>query len=345
MQFTKLPKLKPGDKIAVISPSFAAPAVWPKVFELGLERLREVFGLEPVLYRTTSKLGASKEERAVDILTVFTDPEIKAVMASLGGDDQITYIKNIPLGVLGNNPKPFFGYSDNTHLCNHLWRAGVPSFYGACLFTQLAEQGEIHSFTVNYFKKALFEDGEFELISSIERNDRTWDWSDDSKLHVKRQYEGNEGWYWDGSVDVEGITWGGCLESLDELLRHGVEIPSLPDFKNIILILETSEKMPSPDYVHRVLRALGERGILSNIQGILVGRPQAWEINNQTTQDQIDNYRQAQREIILNTVRKYNTVTPIVQNLDFGHTNPQICMPYGSQIKIDSTNKKILAKF
>ena len=41
----KLSKLKRGDKIAIVSPSFAASAVWPHVHELGLKRLREVFDL------------------------------------------------------------------------------------------------------------------------------------------------------------------------------------------------------------------------------------------------------------------------------------------------------------
>jgi len=44
----KLPKLSKGDKVAVISPSFAAPAVFPAVYELGLRRIREVFELETV---------------------------------------------------------------------------------------------------------------------------------------------------------------------------------------------------------------------------------------------------------------------------------------------------------
>ena len=43
-----LPKLKRGDTVAVLSPSFAAPGRWPQVYELGLERLRNIFGLNPV---------------------------------------------------------------------------------------------------------------------------------------------------------------------------------------------------------------------------------------------------------------------------------------------------------
>src|SRR5437868_3614406 len=93
---THLPKLHKGDKVAILSPSFAAPGVWPHVYELGLKRLREEFGLEPVEFPTTKKVGASKEERAKDLIDAFKNPDIKGVVASIGGDDQVTYIKNLP---------------------------------------------------------------------------------------------------------------------------------------------------------------------------------------------------------------------------------------------------------
>jgi muramoyltetrapeptide carboxypeptidase LdcA involved in peptidoglycan recycling len=41
-------------------------------------------------------------------------------------------------GVFTANPKPFFGFSDNTHVHNFLWRLGVPSYYGGSVMTQIA---------------------------------------------------------------------------------------------------------------------------------------------------------------------------------------------------------------
>ena len=96
MKFAKLQKLTAGDKVAILSPSFAAPGKWPHVHELGLQRLRDIFGLIPVEFPATRKIGASREERASDLIRAFENKEIKAVIASLGGNDQITYIKNLP---------------------------------------------------------------------------------------------------------------------------------------------------------------------------------------------------------------------------------------------------------
>jgi len=78
--------------------------------------MREVFHLKPVEYATTRQLGASLPARAQDVLRAFADPANKAVFASIGGADQIRLLKHLDPDVLRANPKPFFGFSDNTHL-------------------------------------------------------------------------------------------------------------------------------------------------------------------------------------------------------------------------------------
>lgn len=343
--FKPLKKLQPGDRVAVLSPSFAAPGMFPEVYELGLLRLRDTFGLVPVEYPTTRKLGATAAERAADLIAAFEDPEIKAVIATIGGDDQVTYIKNLPAEPFSNNPKPYFGYSDNTHFENFLWLNGVPSYYGGSIMTQYAMQGEMDEYTVEYLRHALFENNEKELIASATFNDMGLDWSESENLSKRRTHEPNEGFCWDGSANAEGITWGGCIESIDEILRHGVRLPTLEEFDEIILIMETSEELPSGEYVARVLRALGERGILARIKGVLVGRAKAWEFDKQNSPEEKATYRTEQRDTMLRVIRSYNPSVPVVQNMNFGHTDPQIPLPYGSRIRIDSAAKRIFANF
>lgn len=341
----KIPKLKKGDTVAILSPSFAASGKWPHMHELGVKRLAEVFGLHAVEYPSTRKIGASTEERAQDLIDAFSNPQVKAVIASLGGDDQVTYIKKLPTDPFKNNPKPFFGFSDNSHFCNFLFLNGVPSYYGAALHTQFAMQGAMDPYTVEYIQHALFDEGEYEILSSDVYNDQGIDWNVLENINKRREYWKNEGWYWDGQKNTEGVLWGGCLESVDEMLRHGVDIPSLEQFRDIVLMLETSEGIPSADYVFRVMRALGERGILANIQGVLMGRPKAWEFDNQKSTEEKEVYRNEQREIICTAVRQYNSEIPIVQNLNFGHTDPQIPMPYGGKIRIISESRQIFVTF
>ncbi len=341
----KFNKLKRGAKVAILSPSFAAPGQWPHVYELGLERIRDVFGLEPVEFPATKKIGASKEERSRDLVSAFENSEIEAVVTSLGGNDQVTYIKNLPSEPFTKNPKPFFGFSDNTHFMNFLWLNGIPSYYGGSLFTQFAMQKRMDEYTIKYLKHALFDEGAFELTASAYYNDIGLDWNDPANVDRERTYEKNEGWFWDGSRNATGITWGGCLESLDEILRHGTAMPALEQFENIILFTETSEEIPEHHYVSRVYRAFGERGILERVRAILVGRPKAWEFNKPRTSEQKKEYRVQQRETILKVIRLYNKTIPVIQNMDFGHTDPQISLPYGMQARVNTDDRKILVEF
>ncbi|MCK4918621.1 MAG: LD-carboxypeptidase [Candidatus Pacebacteria bacterium] len=341
----KLKKLQKGDRIAILSPSFGAPGVWPHVYELGLERLKNIFELEPVEFKTTRMINASTEERARDLIKAFKDPKIKGVISSIGGNDQVTYIKKLPIKSFVNNPKPFFGFSDNTHFANFLWQQGIPSYYGGGLFTQLAMQGEMDEYTIEHLKYAFFEHGEKEIISSPKYNDIGLNWDNKKTLKQHRIYEKNDNFFWNGKKSAEGITWGGCLESIDDMLRNNTKLPTLKEFENIILMTETSEEIPTSDYVFRVYRALGELGILARIKGLIVGRPKAWEFDKTATQNEKSLYRKEQRNAILKVVRMYNSTIPVVQNLDFGHTDPQISMPYGNKVRIDISSQKVFATF
>ena len=111
------------------------------------------------------------------------------------------------------------------------------------------------------------------------------------------------------------------------------------------MFLEKSQEIPSHEYFRRVLRALGERSILKNIQGLLIGRPKTWEFNKQNTDQEKEIYKIGQRDMVIEIVRKYNQIIPIVQNLDFGHTSPQIPLPVGKNININSSKKTISAEF
>src|SRR5690625_901910 len=107
MEFVSVPKAQIGDRVAILSPSFAAPAVAPAVHEQAMERLVAITGLVPVEYPTTRKLGASADDRAADLNEAFGDPEIRAVLAVIGGEDQITVVPHLDADLVRRDPKPF----------------------------------------------------------------------------------------------------------------------------------------------------------------------------------------------------------------------------------------------
>ena len=95
-----------------------------------MRRLTEVTGLVPVEFPTTRQLDASPKARAADINAAFADPAIRAILAVVGGEDQITVIPHLDTDLARHDPKPFLGTSDNTNMHNWLWASGVASFYG-----------------------------------------------------------------------------------------------------------------------------------------------------------------------------------------------------------------------
>jgi muramoyltetrapeptide carboxypeptidase LdcA involved in peptidoglycan recycling len=343
--FVTLPKLSRGDRVAVISPSAGLPGLYPWVQDLGLERLRTVFGLDPVEYPTTRVLGSSLQARAHDVLTAFANPAHKAVFTTIGGEDQIQLLKYLDPAVLRANPKPFFGFSDNTHLVNYLWNLGIPSYYGGMIMTQLAMPGHMHELTVQSLGQALFERGEVELTPSSAFTDERESWADPITLTRPRPLQPNEGWHWDGIADGSGRLWGGCVESLIAQVAVGHYLPSSHTLQGTVLYLETSEWRPAAWILAYLLTGFGERGWLDLFQAVLVGRPQVWHYEHPLTSAAQAAYHKEQRETIIRTVRQYNAQIPIVQNLNFGHTDPQIAIPSGQQARVLTTEKRIFLSY
>lgn len=343
--FATLPKLRRGDQVAVLSPSAGLPGRFPWVQELGLERLRTVFGLQPVEYPTTREVDCSWQDRARDVMNAFANPEHKAVFASIGGEEQIQLLPYLDPSVLRAHPKPFFGFSDNTHLVTYLWNLGIPSYYGGMVMTQLAMPDHLHELTVQYLRQALFERGEVEMTASPTFTDERESWADPTSLTRPRPLQTNEGWYWDGTVDGSGRLWGGCVESLVAQVAVGRYLPTAEALQGTVLYLETSEWRPPAWVLAYLLTGFGERGWLKGFQAVLVGRPQVWHYAQPLSATAQAAYKQQQRETILRTVRRYNPHMPIVQNLDFGHTDPQLVIPSGQQARVLSNEKRIFLSY
>ena len=341
----KLPKLSKGNQVAIISPSAGLPGLFPWVQEQGLRRLCDVFGLIPKEYPTTRTMGASLEDRARDVMAAFANPKNKAIFTSIGGEDQIKLIKHLDAKVFLDNPKPFFGYSDNTHLHNFLWNLGIPTFYGGAVMTQFAMQGSMHDITVNSLNHALFDKGEYELEVANEYNDEGLDWSVKANLSKVRKMEANDGFIWNGNADTEGILWGGCVESLIEQSTSAKYLPKDDDLENTILFIETAEDIPEHWVIEYLLTGFGERGWFDKFHAVLVGRPKAWEFDKPNDAKAKAAYRKQQRETVLKTVREYNQQIPVVQNLDFGHTDPQVVLPMGKKVRVVTSAKKIFLSY
>jgi len=331
----QLAKLKPGDTVSVISPSAGLPGRFPHVFELGLDRLQNEMKLNTKEYPCTRKLNATPEERAGDVMAAFCDPETTGVFAAIGGCDQILVLNHLNAEKIAANPKPFFGFSDNTNIHIFLGNLGIPSYYGGHVMNQFAFPKSMWPLSKEFAQHALFDSGSFKGVASETFCEVDLPWSNSKVGEMDPILTPTPPLIWNGRGKAQGVLWGGCFEIIAThlMVRRWLKTPDF--YQGMILVLETSEDMPSAYSCWSTLTALGELGMLSRFAGMLVGRPKAWSSERQLPPPEREPYRTSVNNTIVEAFRRYNISAPVVLNLDFGHTEPQIILPLGNSTLID----------
>lgn len=344
-EFVVPPPAEPGDRVAVIAPSGGHAAEYRHVFELAHERLRSTFEVEPVVDPTARQsvtyLRDHPQARAVAIEQAFRDPEISAVFATIGGDDQIRVLPSLDGDVLRANPTRFFGMSDNTCLASYLWQQGIVSFYGGQLLNNVATPDPIPEYNERYVRRALFEDSLGELEPTDRWTDDVVPWDDPDFPTREPEYDDADGRHWQGKRRVEGRVWGGCLEVLSWLLMADVATPEPADVDGGVLAIETSEELPSASWAGWLLRSMGERDLLERFDGVLVGRPRTRSVMEEPSPEERAQYRTDQRDAILEQLERYNPDATVVFDLEFGHTNPNAPIPIGGRVGIDPDEESV----
>lgn len=339
------PKAKPGDVVAVVSPSFAAPAHFPAVHEQAMERLAAVTGLEPREYPSTRQ-DSTQKDRARDLNAAFADPDVRAIVAVIGGEDQISVIPHLDRDLVRADPKPFCGYSDNTNILNWLWNLGVTGFYGGSTQVHLGAGPNVDHCHAASLTAALVSGGRLDITDPGESEDFGPDWSTPEALTTFGQREPTEPWTWSGPHrSVTGRTWGGCAEVIQWMLTAG-RVPADPSvLDGGVLIIETSELLIPATEFGWILRSLGERGLLAAVDAILIARPPASDRTRLSTSEERSAHRAERRDVALEIIEAYNREALVCIGVPFGHTRPQWVLPYGGSITVDGTAQTIAADF
>ena len=344
-------KLNKGDKVAIVSLSrgLLGMPFCKHELDIALKRLEE-FGLIPVIMPNALKdmdyVQNHPEARASDLKQAFMDKEIKAIICAIGGDD--TY-KTIPylmedkefIEAVKNNPKIFTGFSDTTN--NHLMlnKLGLETFYGPNVLVDLAElDNEMLPYTKEYFEKFFMNESSYEIKSSP-----VWYYERESygpeEVGKPRKSQNEEHGFevLNGNGIVLGKLYGGCIQSLYDAytsIRYGDEnkvyakyniLPTLEEWKEKILFIETSEEKMSPEQLEQILNYFKENKILEKVQGIIVGKP----VDEKFYEEYKEIYKKVFEDI----------KTPVLYNVNFGHSVPRCILPYGVNATVDYDNKKI----
>lgn len=338
-QIKKPNRLQAGDTVAAITLSWGGASVFPNRYQAGKQQLEQAFGVKvietPNALRPAAELAASPQLRAEDLMWAFKNPDVKAIVSIIGGDDSVRLTPYIDLDVIAANPKIFMGYSDTTATHFACLKAGLSSIYGPTFMAGFGENGGLFDYMQQSVARTLFSG---DVIGEIKPN--TGGWTDDESLSwakpedqlKKRPLKPATGiQVLQGDKTAHGHLIGGCIEVL-EMLKGTPVWPGLDQWQNSILFIETSEEAPSVDFVVRCMRNYAATGILERLSGIILGRPAKVEPENA-----IGRYDEA----IFHVVNKECGLShlPIMTQMDFGHTDPMFLIPYGAQATLDPVAK------
>jgi muramoyltetrapeptide carboxypeptidase LdcA involved in peptidoglycan recycling len=90
---------------------------------------------------------------------------------------------------------------------------------------------------------------------------------------------------------------------------------------------------------------LGERGLLQRFSALLMGRPKAWSFDHPHGPAERAAYVDAQHEAVLAAMAEYSPAVPVVLDVDFGHTDPQLVVPNGGECRVDAAARTLSVRY
>jgi len=321
------PKLKNGDEIRVIAPSRSLSFLSNETRKIAQSRFKNL-GLNVSFSKNAEEIdefnSSSIKSRVSDLHEAFADKNVKAIFTTLGGFNSNQLLKHLDYNLIRKNPKILCGYSDITALSNAIYaKTGLVTYYGPHFSTLGMVKGL--DYTIEYLTKCLFEDSEFEINPSESWSDDPWYMNQEKRKFIK-----NQGLLTITEGKAEGLIIGGNLGTLH--LLQGTEF--MPSLKDKLLFLEDDEL--AKDYTgatfERCLQSMLQLPNSNKLRGLVMGR---FQKASEMTPEKINR--------IINTKKEIKNI-PIIANVDFGHTTPQITFPIGGSARLNATKKGVELK-
>ena len=326
--------LRPDDRVMLISPAAGLAGIFPHRVENGIKAIEKLGykALEGANARLPGRMAGTPAQRAADIHYGLQQPAVKALVANIGGDYVCwEVLKALDWDLVRQHPKIFMGFSDLTALLLGLYtRTGLVTFYGPMVITQFGEYPRMHPYTVKWLLKALTSVEPIgPLEPALEWTDEMLDWAQKLDLSRPRQLQPSAGWEWLQAGQAQGKLLGGCIQVLVDMYQH---VPQyLPDFSEAIFFWESAESSPgvghTPQQVAESLRFLKQKGLLTQMRAMIVGRPYQYS----------PEWHAALKALIISIVDDPNK--PILYNLETGHTDPILTLPIGVQATLDAARQ------
>ena len=302
---TKPDRLNYGDTIGIVAPASAPPD--PKNIDrsvTALERLGFKAKLAPNVRQRWGFLAGSDRDRASDLMRMFADRSVKAVICVRGGYGTSRLLPLLDYRTIRANPKIFVGYSDITSLhCAFLVKSNLVSFHGPMLNSDFVKT-DFPDFTLQSFRKTLMQPSPPGSICHGYRR---------KTVTILRR----------------GKATGPLIGGNITLLCASLGTPYQPSFKNGILFFEDLDEVPYR--FDRMLTQLLNAGLLQQLGGIAIG------INANCKDPKAKHakeYRQSLEDVF--NERLLPLKVPVVAGLPFGHIPLNATLPVGVLVTLDA---------
>lgn len=294
-------RLKKGDTVGVIAPS-SPPNL--ENLKKALPFLEEL-GLKVKMGKSVEEkrgyLAGDDDARLADLHAMFEDPGIAGIICAGGGYGAARYADRIDYGMIEENPKVFWGYSDITFLHTAIGEySNLVTFHGPMLASDVGKE-EFHERSARMFGQ-LF--GPFELYYSEEISPLTAI----------------------ASGVAEGELVGGNLSLLCSGLGTKFEI----DAKDKILLIEDIDE--EPYRVDAMLNQLRMARKFDEVAGIVIGdfkNSEPKKPEKSLTLDQVFEDYFSELKV------------PVVKGFKIGHCEPHFSVPLGAKARLDGEAKTL----
>jgi muramoyltetrapeptide carboxypeptidase len=298
-------RLEYGDTIGIVAPASAPPD--PKTIDRSVEvvcALGFKAKLAANVRRRWGFLAGSDRDRAADLMRMFTDPKVRAILCVRGGYGTARLLPLLDYRTIRAHAKIFVGYSDITSLhCAFLVKAGLISFHGPMLNSDLIRE-HLPGFTRRSFLSTLMQvSAPGNICQGYQRK----------TVSVLR------------GGKAAGQLLGGNLSILCATLGT----PYQPSFQGKILFFEDLDEVPYR--FDRMLTQLLNGGLLQTVAGIAIG------VNKGCTDPKAKRateYRQTLEDVFRE--RLLQLKVPIVSGLPFGHIRYNAMLPVGARATLDA---------
>ena len=287
-------RLTAGARIGIVNPAY-----W-----LEPERRQravgvfETHGYELILGKSTEliqgKYAGSAEDRAADIMAMFEDPSIDAIICARGGYGGNRVLPLLDFDVIRRNPKIFIGYSDITgFLASISQQSGLVTFHGPMLTTYGKQTVQ---YNLDIFHDVTSGRGDIRIQSPAACRART----------LK-------------SGIASGPLCGGNLSLIVERLGT----PDQIDTTGVVLFLEEiDEELYAFD---RMMLHLKNSGSLQHINGLIIGEMLDMGDSSVPFGKTVD-------EIVLDVCEGQDI--PVISNFPCGHGDYQATLPVSHEVEL-----------